>query len=63
MEGEVMGTPQYMSPEQAEGVVAGLDERSDVYALGAILYAVLTYKAPIEGKTLEEVLGNVRRGT
>jgi formylglycine-generating enzyme required for sulfatase activity/tRNA A-37 threonylcarbamoyl transferase component Bud32 len=63
MEGEVMGTPQYMSPEQAEGVVAGLDERSDVYALGAILYAVLTYKAPIEGKTLDEVLGNVRRGS
>jgi tetratricopeptide (TPR) repeat protein len=63
MEGEVMGTPQYMSPEQAEGVVAGLDERSDVYALGAILYAVLTYKPPIEGKTLEEVLGNVKRGS
>jgi tRNA A-37 threonylcarbamoyl transferase component Bud32 len=63
MEGEVMGTPQYMSPEQAEGVVAGLDERSDVYALGAILYAVLTYKPPIEGKTLDEVLGNVKRGS
>ena len=63
MEGEVMGTPQYMSPEQAEGVVAGLDERSDVYALGAILYAVLTYKPPIDGKTLEEVLGNVKRGS
>jgi tetratricopeptide (TPR) repeat protein len=63
MEGEVMGTPQYMSPEQAEGVVAGLDERSDVYALGAILYAVLTYKPPIDGKTLDEVLGNVKRGS
>jgi tRNA A-37 threonylcarbamoyl transferase component Bud32/tetratricopeptide (TPR) repeat protein len=63
MEGEVMGTPQYMSPEQADGVVAGLDERSDVYALGAILYAVLTYKAPIEGRTLEGLLGNVRRGS
>jgi tetratricopeptide (TPR) repeat protein len=62
MEGEVMGTPQYMSPEQAEGVVAGLDERSDVYALGAILYAVVTYKPPVDGKTLDEVLGNVRRG-
>jgi WD40 repeat protein len=63
MEGEVMGTPQYMSPEQAEGVVAGLDERSDVYALGAILYAVLTYKPPIDGRTLDEVLGNVKRGS
>jgi hypothetical protein len=63
MEGEVMGTPQYMSPEQAEGVVSGLDERSDVYALGAILYAVLTYKPPIDGRTLDEVLGNVKRGS
>jgi len=62
MEGSVMGTPQYMSPEQAEGMVADLDERSDIYALGAILYAVLTLHPPIDGTTLDEVLTKVKRG-
>ncbi len=62
MEGDVMGTPQYMSPEQAEGMVAGLDERSDIYSLGGILYAILTLRPPIEGKTLNEVLTKVKKG-
>lgn len=62
MEGEVMGTPLYMSPEQAAGRVSELDERSDIYALGAILYAILTLEPPIEGRTTEEVLSRVRIG-
>ena len=62
MEGEVMGTPQYMSPEQAQGMVAELDERSDVYSLGGILYAILTLRPPIDGSSLEEVLGKVKSG-
>jgi serine/threonine protein kinase/WD40 repeat protein len=63
MEGEVMGTPQYMSPEQAEGMVAQLDQRSDIYSLGGILYAILTLRPPIEGKTLDEVLTKVKNGS
>jgi serine/threonine protein kinase len=62
LEGEVMGTPQYMSPEQAEGMVAELDTRSDIYSLGGILYAILTLRPPVEGTTLAEVMGNVKSG-
>ena len=44
--GTILGTPAYMSPEQAAGMTAAIDERSDVYALGAILYQILANKPP-----------------
>lgn len=48
MEGQILGTPLYMAPEQAAGRVDELDERTDIYGLGAILYAILTGAAPHE---------------
>jgi serine/threonine-protein kinase len=51
--GSVMGTPAYMSPEQARGEIDQLDERSDVFALGAMLCEVLTGKPPYEGSRSE----------
>jgi serine/threonine protein kinase/formylglycine-generating enzyme required for sulfatase activity len=44
--GTVLGTPAYMPPEQAEGRVEAIDERSDVYSLGAMLYTLLTGEMP-----------------
>ncbi len=62
LEGEVMGTPQYMSPEQAQGHIAEMEARSDIFSLGGILYALLTLRPPVEGKTLDEVLQKVSLG-
>ncbi len=59
MTGTVLGTPQYMSPEQASGEVKQLDRRTDVYSLGATLYALLAGKPPIEGSNPLVVLTRV----
>jgi tetratricopeptide (TPR) repeat protein len=59
----VLGSPPYMSPEQAAGEVESLGPATDVYGLGAILFALLTGDPPVEGATTEEVLDRVRRGS
>ena len=60
--GQVAGTPAYMAPEQAQADHARVDERTDIYALGALLYAVLTGRPPYEGTTSREVLQKVQTG-
>ena len=60
--GSVLGTPGYMAPEQARGEILRTDERSDVYALGAILHFLLVGRPPIEGRTREEALERAARG-
>lgn len=62
LEGDIMGTPQFMAPEQVEGRINDLDARTDIYALGGILYSILTLRPPFTGATLGEVFDKIRRG-
>jgi serine/threonine-protein kinase len=61
--GSIMGTPAYMPPEQALGQIEDLDERSDVFALGAVLTEILTGKPPYVGEEsdvlVQAVQGNI----
>ncbi len=60
--GRAVGTPAYMSPEQAAGRIDQLGPASDVYSLGATLYALLTGRAPFEGADVGTTLQRVQRG-
>jgi serine/threonine protein kinase/WD40 repeat protein len=60
--GVALGTPSYMSPEQARGDLEAIDERSDVFSLGAMLYELLTGRPPFQGLDNAQVLEAVRSG-
>jgi len=57
--GQIMGTPAYMPPEQADGDFERVDRRADVYALGATLYQALTGQPPFDGQTAMQVVFKV----
>ncbi|MHC5081459.1 MAG: protein kinase domain-containing protein, partial [Planctomycetota bacterium] len=60
--GDVMGTPSYMPPEQADGRVEEIDQRSDVFSLGGILYRILTHEAPYTGETVTRIMVKALKG-
>jgi non-specific serine/threonine protein kinase len=60
-EGRVVGTPSYMSPEQLEGRT--IDQRSDIFSLGMILYRMATGRAPFEGDSEAEIVSAILRDT
>jgi serine/threonine-protein kinase len=61
--GSALGTPQYMSPEQAAGRLDQLGPAGDVYSLGAVLYCLLTGRPPFDGADVAAVLRQVREGS
>jgi serine/threonine-protein kinase len=58
--GDVVGTPDYLSPEQTRGGASSIDPRSDVFSLGAVFYEMLTGAVPFHGETYSELVEGIR---
>lgn len=57
--GQIVGTPRYMSPEQVNGAISSLDQRSDVYSLGVTLYELITAKPPFNSDNLPQLVQDI----
>jgi serine/threonine-protein kinase len=62
-EGDLIGDLRFLAPERSSGEPSEGDERSDLYSLGAVVYAVLTGRPPLEGKSVAETIDKIRRTT
>ncbi len=62
MAGSILGTPQYMAPEQARGEVETMDQRADIYALGGILYHLLALRPSVAAGDPMMIVGKVAQG-
>ena len=62
LDGELKGTPGYMAPEQADPTRGERDARTDIYALGGILYCMMTGEKPVQGSDLETIMKNTLAG-
>lgn len=58
--GQRLGTPLYMSPEQVSGN-RSIDERSDIFSVGVVLYETLALREPFRGRSIEETFDNIRK--
>ncbi|MCC9645347.1 serine/threonine protein kinase [Rhodopirellula sp. JC740] len=61
-DGTIVGTPAYMSPEQARGEISRISSSSDLYSLGVILYTLVAGRSPYHGQRVERILEQVARG-
>jgi len=59
LNGEIMGTPAYLSPEQLRGDPQGIDHRTDIYSLGVTLYEMITRCKPFDGETREQIITGI----
>lgn len=62
LSGVIKGTPGFMAPEQIDGKLAEKSQKTDIYALGAILYSILVLKQPLEGEPVKNILSKTLKG-